>query len=199
MMSWSIAKTSVSAICLASLCAHACFEQQLTEKQPKSDQGQPVPSVEASESSGKPARKISAEHRDKLITNFVRAFPTSDPSAILQPNESASDLRQLRKERCFYTMEECLARFLRYKSGRSSVSPALAASKRVSTSLIALDLEPAVKQQILNQQITLATEVERRSELPHHNEMGTLQELSLARHQRVSAEIELLELKAESR
>jgi hypothetical protein len=171
MMSWSIAKTSVSAFCFASLCAHACFAQQPTEKQPKGEQGQIVPSVEDLESSGKPARKIRAEHRDQLIPKMIRAFPTSDPSAILQPNGNASDLRQLRKERCFYAMEECLARFLEYKSGRSSVSPALAV-KRVSTSLIARDPEPAAKQQILNQQIALAKVVELLSELLYHHEMG---------------------------
>ena len=199
MMSWSIAKASVSVLCLASFFTQACFAQQPTEKQRKREEGQLVPSAEDSESSDAPARKISAEHREQLVTEFVRAFPSFDPSAILQPEADDSELRQLHKERCFYAMEECLARFLEYKSGRSSVAPVLAASKRVSTSLIALDPGPAVKQQILNQQITLAKEVERLSELLYHNGMGTLQELSLAKYRRVSAEIELLEMKTEAR
>jgi outer membrane protein TolC len=117
----------------------------------------------------------------------------------LKAEAGDDELRKLLKERYNAALEEMQARYAEFQAGRITLDMLHEAAQRVLDSQVALTDKPAEHVRIYEQQLELARDVERATQLHYDAGRKTIAELARARYVRLDVEIKLVVAKRKAK
>lgn len=185
------------------LLAGSCFAQQLTDEVFENPFDRLRSETKADVTDSPLESVIQIEERLKAgdaegIKHLQKQFPAFSIIELLVKEDSDDEMTRLMKERCRVAIVECVCRLEETKQGRAPVSQVLEASRRVASSMLALDPDTATRIAIRDQDLQITKSIERFAKLNLENGTGTYQELYQARYERIESQIRLLEEKKKS-
>ena len=138
----------------------------------------------------------AAERVAEQVKNRFPVFSSDAIKKLMAADPSDGKVRILRKERSEAAYSELRARFEEFRSGRTPVAILLRSSERLASSLLALEPDSKTRMAILQHNVQVAKEVEKFAVANMNVGVGTSAEVSLAKYERLSAQILVEEAKA---
>ncbi len=118
-------------------------------------------------------------------------FSSPDMQKLLWDEDADNKLRLLRIKRCRLALVECNARMSAYQMGQAQIAPVLDSSRRLASSLLALEPDPPTRSAIIRHDLAIAQELEKYADVLLESGTGTKQEVAFAAYERIGAEIRL--------